>query len=139
MIGLFANRRTKVAAAAIDHLCNAIRYANQNLGDKAGVQLLSRHDVVTSHRQPSEGSGAHEFRLGRDLEDFRFLVYDNEDMVQAFGMGDFAGFGITTQKGRGYHVFVTQPLTRPTGHHSRMLARRFVRRYGARDLTDLAR
>ena len=139
MLGLFAKKRTKVAAAAIDHLCHAIRDANRSLGDKAGVRLLSRHDIVTSHRGPSEGAGAHEFRLGSDLESFRFLVYDNEDMVQAYGVGDFAGFGMTTRADTGYAVYVTQPVTRPVGRHSRKLARRFVRRYGARDLSALAR
>jgi hypothetical protein len=94
---------------------------------------------VIFHREPSGPYDGHEFRLGRELEGFQFLVYDNQDMVQVSGTGDFLGFGITTTPNGGYHVYVTRPLSGPPGRHAKALARIFVRQHGARDTSDLMR
>jgi hypothetical protein len=139
VFGLFVSNKLRPTAIAIHQLCHAAQYAHETLGPKAAVGFFSNHEFKTFHRKPATPYDHHEFRLGRGLDDFRFLVSDKENMIQVFGGGDaFAGFGLTTLKQRGkYHVYVVTPLSIPVGRYAKTLARVFVRDYGARDTSEL--
>jgi hypothetical protein len=139
MFGLFTDKQVKVVASAIHQICHAARHANRVMGPKAGVDFCSQHPFVTFHRDPSSPHDGHEFCFGRELEGFRFLVYENQDKLQAFGGGDYAGFGIATTSNYSYQVFVRQPLSSALGFHAKTLARVFVHHYGAHDTSHQMR
>jgi hypothetical protein len=129
MFALFAARRVRRAASAIDQLCMGSRLASYFAGGKGTRSYFSYHPGLIS-RATYPCKNGHQFRFGDDLGDFEFVVYQNEDVLQVFGERDFSGFGIVME-GRGrYEVFVTEPAE-GIGCYARPLAHHFVRSYGA--------
>jgi hypothetical protein len=139
MFGLFGNKPVKLIAEAIHQLCHASRHAHQTLGPKASIGLFLKHPMLVADTKPSNPYDGHEFRLGAELSDFRFLVYEDRGTVQVFGGGDFSGFSLTTTPSGGYQVYTSQSLSGSIGRYTETLAKEFIHRHGAHDTSDLMR
>jgi hypothetical protein len=133
---LFGNRDVRQTAAIVHQMCHMGRQANFTFGTIGAQGVFKRHPFLTTHVEPNRNGEPHQFRFRDELEPFEFLVYENKDVIQLLGYGDYSGLTVTTTERSGYIVFVTQPLSRAVGSKAKAFATELVRSYGAVDTSE---
>jgi hypothetical protein len=136
---VFGGRDVTKVAAIIHRMCHMGRHANATFGPMGAQGVFKRHPYLVEHLPWSGKGNPHEFRFQGELEPFRFLAYDDEDIIQVFGGGEYAGLTITTTQRGSYIVSITKPLSCDIGRKAKALARVFMRVYGALDTSEFVK